>query len=106
MSDSPGGSCERCGGPVWWTEVRGELWVACQAECLEEQGDLFGRNPPIVSLCEDTEETPKVGKREPLEEEGVVPLEGEATVMRQEGSSEPPAGWLSSMWEGGCHGSR
>ena len=105
MSDalvaSPGGVCSRCGGPVWWTEVRGEMWVACQAECTDVQGDLFGRNPPIVSLCDEPEETPKARKRELSMEEGVVPLEGGATRANERSISEPPVGWLSSMWLGG-----
>ena len=31
---APAGPCEWCGGPQWWTAVRGELWVLCKGGCL------------------------------------------------------------------------
>ncbi len=31
---APAGPCEWCGGPQWWTVVRGEMWVCCKLGCL------------------------------------------------------------------------
>jgi len=45
------------------------MYVACQAECEDRQIDLFGRNPPLIALCEEPEQTPNdalgVATREP-----------------------------------------
>ena len=41
---------------MFWTVVRGEMWVACQAECTEDQIDLFGSvTPPVIALCSEPE---------------------------------------------------
>jgi len=69
MNAGPGGKCSRCGGPNWWTIVRGKLWVACKGECTDDQIDIFGRNPPLIALCAEPEETPKVAGGN-LNEEG------------------------------------
>ena len=95
--------CVRCGGPQVWTSVRGETWVACQADCIDDQVDMFGRNPPLVALCEEPEETPKAAGVEHSGGEGVVPLEGGATNGSDEGTEwpgDPPQAFLDSMWEG------
>ena len=97
------GACEWCGGSQVWTHHAGEVYVACEADCLSPQLDAFGRNPPLIALCEKPEETPKM---EQATEEGVVPLESGAANGSDVGESEPPSGWLSSMWEGGNHGAR
>ncbi len=31
---APAGPCEWCGGPQYWTVVRGEMWVTCKGGCL------------------------------------------------------------------------
>ncbi len=30
---APAGPCEWCGGPQWWTFIRGEMYVACKRGC-------------------------------------------------------------------------
>ncbi len=30
---APAGPCEWCGGPQWWTFVRGVMYVRCQGGC-------------------------------------------------------------------------
>ena len=72
MAEFPG-LCERCGGPKVWTAVGSEVYTACKADCLDDQLDFFGRNPPLIALCEKPEQTPKM---EHSREGGVVPPEG------------------------------
>ena len=96
------GSCVCCGGPQVWTLVADEVWVACSADCESDQADLFGRNPPLIALCEEAEQTPKV---EHPEEGWVRPLESSAANPSGTLQHEPPAGWLSTIWEGGPDGS-
>ncbi len=31
---APAGPCEWCGGPSWWTVIRGEVWTLCKQGCL------------------------------------------------------------------------
>ena len=101
-SVGPAGPCEWCGGPQRWTIIRGDMYVSCDGGCLPL--DLEGLVPPsdseeLVRL----EQTPKM---EHPREEGVVPLEGGDTDERDSSEcaveSEPPVGWLSSLWEGGA----
>ncbi len=35
---APAGPCEWCGGPQWWTVVRGEVWVSCKGGCSSLPG--------------------------------------------------------------------
>ncbi len=99
----PGGPCERCGGPTFWTTVRGEVWVACQDECLDDQLLLDGsRNPPLTALCSEGEGRAELRGTE----EGKGPPEGAVARMSDSRIHEPPPGWLSSLWEGGSYGSR
>ena len=67
------GLCVRCGGPQVWTLVSGDVWVACEHDCLSEQLDAFGRNPPLMAISSEGED-----HLEPLEGERVGPLEGSA----------------------------
>ena len=46
------GECDRCGGSQVWTVHRDEIWVACKHDCIDQQIDLFGRNPPMIALYE------------------------------------------------------
>ena len=79
-----------------WTLHAGDVWVACTHFCISDQADLFGySSPPVRALCSEAE-----GVMELSGEEGVVPLEGGATRVLEGRTSEPPVGWLSSMWEG------
>ena len=94
----PGG-CPRCGGPRNWTfDDDDQVWVRCQDEtCLGMQLVLPGfEDEPDCSLM--------MASVEPDGSPGVVPCEGDAADTGQEGTREPPAGWLSSLWEGGCDG--
>ena len=49
---APAGPCEWCGGPQWWTIIRGELWVKCQSGCEALPG-LEGLEPPVESDREE-----------------------------------------------------
>jgi len=55
---APAGPCEWCGGPQWWTIIRGEMYVACQAGCLPLP--LDGLTPPSGSDPAELVMTPKV----------------------------------------------
>jgi len=98
---SPGGPCERCGGPTVWTVVRGEMFVACGDDCLEEQLDAFGRNPPLVALLPERAGDRTNAEVELIEGMGVVPCEGGEARMTDTFDHEPPVGWLSTLWVGG-----
>ena len=99
------GECDRCGGPQYWTEVDGIVWVACQAGCLDAQGDLFGVSPPMIALGPEPEE-----EMEPLERERVAPPEGgaadetDSSVLVHIGV--PLEAVLLHLWEGGWDGPR
>ena len=74
------GVCVRCGGPEVWTLVRGEVWVACSADCVSGQDDLFGAtDPPMIALLS--------------REEGELELS-------QEGEVVPPVGGAANESEG------
>ena len=100
---SPAGPCEWCGGPQSWTIISGEMYVQCVGGCLG------------LGL-EDTDSLPDAsvhawvgGSKAAVEPEGirgVVPCEGGDARTSDAEESEPPVGWLSSMWEGGDDGSR
>ncbi len=82
-----------------WTLGGGDsVWVACEDEsCQDEQLVLF----PDSEAPKRTPKSEAEGAAmEPGEGRGVVPLEGGATDDDRE-ECEPPAGWLSSIWEGG-----
>ena len=92
------GTCDRCGSPQVWTFHAGDVWVACPKLCLDDQVDMFGRNPPLMALCSEAE-----GVAELSEREGVVPLEGGAartSVAKNEGPGDLPPGFLRNLWEG------
>ena len=94
------GRCDRCGGPQVWTHHAGDVWVACETECLSEQLDAFGRNPPLRALCDEPEQTPKM---EHSTEGGVVPFVGgdaRTTVTESRSLVAPSPGFLDTMWEG------
>ena len=103
MNYGPGGPCERCGGPQWWTVVRGEMWVACQAECEDDQMDLFGRNPPLIALLPEPDGDRRNTEAELFGGGGVVPCEG-GDARTSEGlihiSEVPPPRFLELLWEG------
>ena len=83
---SSGGSCERCGGPQFWTIVRGEVWVACEDDCLSDQHDLFlPRTPPLIALEDPLESLGTV-----LEGEGSGTLEGGDATVRMSEEDELP----------------
>ena len=64
------GLCVRCGGPQWWTEVDGVVWVACKADCVDDQLDFFeARLPPLIALGE----RPEDGTEHPKEGGGKAP---------------------------------
>ncbi len=100
-SVGPGGTCEWCGGPQWWTMAAGEMWVACQRDCQADQLEFW--SPP----------TPDVKEGEEFDEQHWGTLNGEVGRQTPEGGDartsaprihEPPVGWLSSLWEGGNDG--
>ena len=43
---APAGPCEWCGGPQFWTVVRGEVWVSCKGGCSSLPG-LVDELPPV-----------------------------------------------------------
>ncbi len=99
----PGSRCDRCGGPTWWTVVRGVGYVACQAECIDVQGDLFGRNPPLIALELVPDEVLRAWELSGAE--GVRPPEGGATNESDtivEQAWGPPQDFLDTLWEGDC----
>ena len=76
------------------------MYVACQADCTEAQVDLFGRDPPLIALCEEPEQTPK---SELIRGGGVRPLEGADTktsAALEESGQDPPGPFLDTLWEG------
>ncbi len=84
-----------------WTLHAGEVYVACQLDCEDEQLMLDGsRNPPLIALCAAPEETPKM---EHQREGGVGPRKGgdaRTTDVLEMGQAEPPPGFLELLWEG------
>ena len=77
--------------------------MACQAECTEDQIDLFqARTPPLIALVERATGFPTEEYWNARGQGGVSPYEG-GDVMddRLQEVDEPPVGWLSSIWEGG-----
>ena len=93
------GVCVRCGGPNVWTTHAGEVWVACEADCLDEQLLLDGsRNPPLIALCDPPEGFERVGTI--LGREGRGPPEGHSAKTSDVEEDQPPRGWLSTLWEG------
>ena len=92
---APAGPCEWCGGPQNWTIIAGEMYVRCVGGCL----GLFEEEGSIPSRSEWPEKAWVFGDGT-SEKEGVVPLEGPEASTGEIGNSEPPAGWLSSLWEG------
>ncbi len=63
-----------CGGPNYWTLVRGEVWVSCVAEC-EEQLEIPGL-PPLIAKGDEFD---AIHWPPELEEKGrVVPSVGGA----------------------------
>ena len=76
------------------------MWVACQAECTDDQSDLFlPVTPPVIALCSQSE-----GEMELSRSDGVGPCEGDAAADDYQEEDEPAVGWLSTMWEGGWDG--
>ena len=78
--------------------------MACQADCTEQQHDLWlARTPPLIALEE-----------EPSESDGTFDIEGgretqeggDAVVSGLTHISQlaPPVGFLSDFWEGGWDG--
>ena len=94
------GRCDRCGGPQVWTHHAGDVWVACKHDCLDEQLDAFGRNPPLIALCAGPEETPKMehqrGGGVGLLEDG----DGRMSDKKNQALVALPPGFLDVMWEG------
>ena len=100
MADTlPGVTCEWCGGPMVWTIVRGEQWVACR-DGNHDQGELFGLPPLDVKEGEEFHEK----HWEPSGKAGVVPYEGDDASESDHQELEPPVGWLSALWEGHDYG--
>ena len=91
----PGGRCSACGGPQVWTMAFGEMYVACARDC---EPSLPGLEPPPLYV---KGEELWVEHWEPLSEvEGRADSGGEANES-EEGTSEPPSRWLSTLWTGG-----
>ncbi len=74
--------------------------MACEQDCLSEQLDLLGRNPPLIALCSEAEGRAELEVREHPREEGLEPRKGREAGMTMRYIREPPVGWLSSLWEG------
>ncbi len=66
---APAGPCEWCGGPQWWTVVRGDLWVCCKSGCLPLplEGEIL---PSSAGSLIDRKEVDSPGGREYLPREG------------------------------------
>ncbi len=103
---APAGPCEWCGGPQQWTFIAGEMYVRCVTGCLPLE--LGGLVPPSDSEDSDLTGRSREGL-EPIRGEGVGPCEGRDSAgqveTEQRPIEEPPAGWLSTLWEGGPDGS-
>ncbi len=88
-----------------WTEHAGEVWVACQADCLDAQLMLDGsRNPPLIALCEDPQ---KVLKEPEVKEGGKGTPEGResnTSGLLPQSQVAPPPGFLNALWEGDWDG--
>ena len=69
---APAGPCEWCGGPQWWTIVRDEMYVKCQAGCLP----LPFEGEVLASPISDPESIGPIVKRvmEQAEAERVYPV--------------------------------
>jgi len=70
---APAGPCEWCGGPQWWTIVRGEMFVKCQGGCVSLwETERYNVPPPdgevVIRLHAEANGT--------FPKEGVVTLEG------------------------------
>ena len=101
---APAGPCEWCGGPQSWTIISDAMYVRCVGGC---QG-LFGEAAPTHLL--DSEGYPKPPQGSGVEHEGkeagraLVGGAAEEMDRSQEEVTEPPVGWLSTLWEGGWDG--
>ena len=94
MAEFPG-KCVRCGGPqVWTLDSCDQVWVRCLDDaCVDDQLVLAGfEDEPSCS--------PVIADVEPEGDPEVVPLEGGATNVCEEGYQVPPVGWLRNLWEG------
>ncbi len=78
--------------------AHGELWVACTDDtCHADQLELLVH--PSLNVIPGEEFDPR--HWEPPEDGRVGPPEGREADTREPLDSEPPGGWLSSLWEGG-----
>ncbi len=97
---SAGGPCEWCGGPQWWSIVRGEMWVACQAECRgDPQYDLLPQPTPSIAIGTEFDSE----HWNPTTGEGVegTPEGGAANGSVIQHIGVPLEAVLHNLWSGG-----
>ena len=85
---SPAGPCEWCGGPQNWTIHLGEMYVRCKGGCLPlDLEELVQPSPNSAIAASWYNDGDGNGT---LEEERVVPPEGGAARVTEEGSKGLP----------------
>ena len=90
--------CDVCGGPMVWTIVRGDRWMACESDSCD-QLELFG----LPTLYAKGDEFAPEHWMELSKERGVVPCEGgdaRMSAVLEQVRGGPPPGFLESLWEG------
>ncbi len=98
QTDTKDELCGVCHGPMVWTMVRGERWMACQYDCCD-QLDMFGLPSLYAKGQEFTDEHwmehPSEGRVEPPESSAA-----KTSGIGKKVLEDPPRAFLESLWEG------